>query len=89
MAKTESIHMRIDPELKSNAEQLLNQLGLTTSDAINIFLKQVVLKGGLPFEVKIPQYNEITLAAMEEAKQISRTGKSYGNFKDVLKELDS
>ena len=38
MAKTSTIHMRIDPELKMNAELLLNQLGLTTSDAINIFL---------------------------------------------------
>lgn len=37
MAKTSTIHMRIDPELKMNAELLLNQLGLTTSDAINIF----------------------------------------------------
>lgn len=70
MAKTSTIHMRIDPDLKMNAEILLNQLGLTTSDAINIFLNQVILSGGLPFEIKMPRPNEITLQAMKESSEI-------------------
>lgn len=70
MAKTSTIHVRIDPELKMNAELLLNQLGLTTSDAINIFLNQVILSGGLPFEIKMPRPNEQTLLAMKESAEI-------------------
>ena len=88
MAKTETIHMRVDPILKSNVEQLLNQLGLTTTDAINIFFNQVVLNGGLPFEIKLPQYNEKTLAAMQDARQISKSGQSYESFQDILKGLN-
>ena len=43
MAKTETIHMRIDADLKSNAEYLLNQLGMSTTEAVTIFLRQVIL----------------------------------------------
>lgn len=54
MAKTETVYTRVDPTLKADAEQILSRLGMTPSDAINIFLNQVVLNKGLPFEVKIP-----------------------------------
>jgi len=70
MAKTDTIHMRIDPTLKDSVEQLLNQLGLTTTDAINIFLKQVVLTGGLPFPITMPKPNAVTLAAIQESDKI-------------------
>ena len=52
MAKTSSINMRIDPEFKHEVENLFDELGLTTTEAINIFLHQSLLQGGLPFEVK-------------------------------------
>ena len=55
MAKTETMYTRIEPALKADAEQVLSRLGLTPSEAINIFLNQVVLQKGLPFEVKVPQ----------------------------------
>jgi addiction module RelB/DinJ family antitoxin len=54
MAKTDSMYMRVEPDLKANAEEILSQLGITPNEAINIFLKQVVIHKGLPFEVKIP-----------------------------------
>jgi len=54
MAKTDSMYMRIDPTLKTSAEAVLSQLGLTSNDAITVFLKQVVLQRGLPFAVKMP-----------------------------------
>lgn len=52
MAKTASINMRVDPDFKEKVEKLFNELGLSTTEAINIFLHQAVLQGGLPFEVK-------------------------------------
>lgn len=55
MAKTTSIFARVEPEIKEQAEMVLNKLGIPMSNAINIFLRQVVLQNGLPFEVKINQ----------------------------------
>ena len=70
--KTSTIHLRVEPDIKADVERLLNRLGLSTTDAINIFLNQIVLTGGLPFPVKVPQPNEITLAAMKEAEEIKK-----------------
>ena len=53
MSKTTSIFARVEPEIKEQAEMVLNKLGIPMSNAINIFLRQVVLQNGLPFEVKI------------------------------------
>lgn len=65
MAKTTSIFARVDPEVKEQAEEVLKELGITMSNAVNIFLRQVVLQKGLPFDVKIPKdapvsYEELT-----------------------------
>ncbi|RJP36786.1 MAG: type II toxin-antitoxin system RelB/DinJ family antitoxin [Desulfobacteraceae bacterium] len=58
MGKTSTIRARIAPDLKDKAEQIFQKLGLTTTQAITLFYKQVELKKGLPFDVVIP--NEIT-----------------------------
>jgi len=88
MAKTETLHVRIDPNLKLSAEIILKQLGLSTADAINIFLRQVILNEGLPFPVKLLKPNAETIAAMEEARKISKTGKGFSTANDLMKELD-
>jgi DNA-damage-inducible protein J len=54
MGKTASIRARIEPDLKDKAEHIFQQLGLTTTQAITLFYKQVELKNGLPFDVTIP-----------------------------------
>ena len=53
MSKTTSIVARVEPEIKEQAEMVLGKLGIPMSNAINIFLRQVILQNGLPFEVKI------------------------------------
>jgi DNA-damage-inducible protein J len=58
MGKTSTIRARIEPELKNKADQIFSKLGLTTTQAITLFYKQVELKNGLPFDVAIP--NEVT-----------------------------
>lgn len=52
--KTEVVHTRVDPSLKSECDDIFSKLGLTTSHAITLFLNQVVLHGGLPFSLSIP-----------------------------------
>ena len=54
MAKTANLYARIEPEVKEQAELILDALGIPASNAINMFYKQIILHRGLPFEVKIP-----------------------------------
>lgn len=56
MTKNETLHIRVNSEVKENAEKILNTLGLSISEAVNIFLCQVNLVGGIPFEIKLPNY---------------------------------
>lgn len=65
MAKTATIRARIEPQLKLQAEELFSQLGLSVTQAITLFYKQVALQKGLPFAVKIP--NSETLRALRQA----------------------
>lgn len=82
--------VRIDENLKKQATELFSQLGIDMSSAMNIFLKQCVMRGGLPFEVVIPQYKPEVIEAMEEAKRISKdsNAKRYTSFYDALEDLD-
>ena len=81
--------IRIDEELKKQASELFNQLGMDMSSAMNIFLRQCVMRGGLPFSVEIPNYRPEVLEAMEEAKQISRNPntKKYNSFASALEDI--
>jgi len=66
MTKTPTISARIDPELKSEVGMIFKELGLTATQAITLFYKQVELQHGLPFSVKIP--TDETRKALEDAK---------------------
>ena len=67
-----STHVRIDPVLKEQASTLFTELGTDMSGAINMFLRQCVMRGGIPFAIEMPRYSQRTLDAMEEARRISR-----------------
>ena len=64
MSKTSTILARIEPDLKNKAEYVFRQLGLTTTQAITLFYKQVMMRKGLPFEVAI--VNETTRQTFED-----------------------
>jgi DNA-damage-inducible protein J len=66
MGKTETIRARVEPELKRGAEAVLKKIGLTSSEAITLFLTQVRLKKGLPFPLRVP--NKETRRAIKAAK---------------------
>lgn len=70
MAKIASISMRVNPQIKAQAESIYRSLGITLTEAINIFLHKSILEGGLPFDVRQPRYNSETEAAMREARDI-------------------
>ena len=62
--RTASVFTRIDPETKEQAETILNQLGIPMSNAIGMFLKQVVLHRGIPFDMKLPSSNPVALGSL-------------------------
>lgn len=70
MAKSASISMRVNPQIKAEAEAIYGSLGMTLTEAINIFLHKSILEGGLPFDVRQPRYSSETEAAMREARDI-------------------
>ena len=84
MTKTTTVRARVEPELKDKVEDVFSQLGLTTSDAITLFLNQVVLVGGLPFPVRVP--NKETRKALAEADS-GQNRKTYATVDEMNKDL--
>lgn len=80
MVKSASVNSRIEPSLKAEAEAIFAQLGLSTSEAISLFYRQVSLHHGLPFEVRLPSKD--TKHAMEELE--SGQGRRYRDFNALL-----
>ena len=64
MAKSSNIYTRVEPELKEQVEQVLSKLGIPMANAINLFLHQIVLHNGIPFDVKVPQRRLIDYSAL-------------------------
>ena len=88
---TTPTQIRIDSTVKEEATALFSELGMDMSSAVNIFLRQCILRGGLPFPVELPKYNQETLDAMAEARKVSRDPdvKGYTNMTDLLAALEA
>ena len=92
MSKTDTINIRIEPELKKEVEETLNDLGMNIADAVTIFLKQVVLTESIPFDIKKPKYNKETIEAIKEALEMIKNPENYKSFNTVdelMEELNS
>ena len=96
MQKTSNLSVRIDPVLKESSERILNQLGIPMSSAITLFLKQVVINNGIPFDVKLPKgiVNIDDLSDEEIQKEIQKGIDDYENgryitLEEFKKELES
>jgi DNA-damage-inducible protein J len=85
MSRTATVRARIDPGLKTEVEELLARLGVSTTDAITMFFSQIKLHQGLPFPVKIP--NETTRSTFE-ATDSGKELHSYESLDDLFKALD-
>lgn len=89
MAKTGILHIRVEPSVKQKAEKTLNDLGLSITDAINVFLNQVILNDGIPFEIKKPKYNKETIQAIEDTKNGKNLSKTFDSVDEMFEELDN
>lgn len=89
MPSTTNLSIRIDKELKERAEHLFSELGMNMTTAFNIFLRQAVRQGKIPFEVSLNTPNAETIAAMEEAVRLSRNpnAKRYSGVEELLAEV--
>ena len=88
MMVTSNINIRVDSELKQSAEALFDDLGLTMSSAITMFLKSAVGHDGIPFDVRRMTPNAQTRAALAECEQMQRDRKKYPRY-DSFDELVS
>lgn len=86
-----NISVRVEDDVKQQAEKVLSKLGLSLSTATNVFLRQVILHNGLPFPVELEEPNAETIAAMEEAERIAHdpNTKRFTSVEDLFKDLDS
>ena len=76
MPKDQTLHIRVNGDVKQSAEQTLNALGMSVSEAVNLLLHQITLVGGLPFDVKIPLAPErVTFRSMEELYEMLEVGR--------------
>ncbi|MDR2546405.1 MAG: type II toxin-antitoxin system RelB/DinJ family antitoxin [Lachnospiraceae bacterium] len=90
MARTTSnVSFRIDSDIKNQAETLFLQLGLNMTTAFNIFLRQSIREGSIPFSISVNAPNNTTIAAMLEAERIinDQSMKRYTDVEEVLREL--
>lgn len=62
--RTANVYTRVDPDTKEQAEKILNQLGIPMSNAIGMFLKQVVIQRGMPFEMKLPTVMPVAISGL-------------------------
>jgi DNA-damage-inducible protein J len=84
MSKSEFIRARVEPKLKVSAGRVLKRVGVSTTDAITMFLRQVVIQGGLPFEVRVP--NAETRKAIAEL-EAGKGERFEGSTKELFDEF--
>jgi DNA-damage-inducible protein J len=85
MSLNATVRARVDEQLKHDVEDILKEIGLNTSQAINIFLKKIVAEHGIPFELKAP--SKQLLNAIDEAK--TNKGTYHDNIEDLMNDLRS
>ncbi|MDR1599458.1 MAG: type II toxin-antitoxin system RelB/DinJ family antitoxin [Oscillospiraceae bacterium] len=88
--KSNAISIRLDPDLRESAEDVLHDIGMTMSEAVTVFFKQVVYHGGLPFPVRRPRLPAHTVAALDEMNAIREGAidvKGYESADELFEEL--
>ncbi len=88
MANT-SMNIRMDADVKRQAQQIFSDMGMDTTTAINIFLRQVIRTHSIPFDIKTDAPNEETLAAIKEIRELQNNPnvKAYDSFAELLEEV--
>jgi DNA-damage-inducible protein J len=91
MPKTASLNVRLDSEIKKNAEAVYSLYGLSLAEAVTVFIHQSCNVGGLPFDLRPSRANAESLSAMIEAERISRDPavKGYRDMDALFRDLDA
>ncbi len=86
---TTNLNVRIDADLKKQAEEIFNELGLNMSTALTVFLRQTVRSNGIPFELKLDNPNAETLAAMEDVRLRCNLSGPFNSVKELMEDLNA
>ena len=81
MARTSNIFARVEPDVKEKAEEVLNQLGIPMSNAVSMFLRQIVMHRGIPFEMKLPPRAPIEYASLSKEQFDAEIRKGIDDIK--------
>lgn len=81
MAKTATVFTRVEPEIKMQAEKVLDQLGIPLSNAVGMFLRQIVLQNGIPFEMKLPGATPLAYGALSREQFNAEVAKGMEDMK--------
>ena len=87
MAKTSNLNVRVDPDTKAQAEELFSKFGMTVSEAVNVFLHQSIMYGGIPFELKVP--NKETREALDDVLNHRNLVGPFDNMPDLMEALEN
>lgn len=81
MARTSNIFARVEPDVKEKAEEVLHQLGIPMSNAVSMFLRQIVLQRGIPFDIKLPAKAPIEYGSLSKEQFDAEIGKGMDDIK--------
>lgn len=84
-----STNIKIDPELKEQAQALFDSLGLSLSAAVNVFLRQAVREQAIPFRIGEPLPNADTLRAIEEARNGIGLSRGFSSVQELMEDLNA
>ena len=86
---TTNLNVRIDADLKKQSEKIFNELGLTMSTALTVFLRQTVRSRGIPFDMRLNTTNEETLAAIQDVNLNRNMSRPFHSVKELMEDLDA
>ena len=85
MARTANIQVRVEPGIKSEVERILKAIGISTSEAFNLFMRQIIMEKGIPFKLSVP--NEETMRSLDNIVNGQNLSKEYVDVEDMLSDL--
>jgi DNA-damage-inducible protein J len=80
MNKSTNLYIRVEPDVKESAEMILTQLGITMSNAVGMFLKQIILHHGLPFDITLPASRPLDISMLTEDEFHAELEKGYADI---------
>lgn len=89
MSKNINVNIRMDEDLKKEADNLFSELGLNMTTAINMFTRQAVRQGKIPFEISLSNPNTETIKAMEDVNNNRNLSETFDTVDDLMRDLNA